>query len=98
MRAPRSALLRVVAADSSLVVDERAVMPGRGAWVHPVSECVEAARRRRAFARALRVSAALDFRESPVLPPAEDAQTIEKRLNGYGNKVNCQTTCARDRR
>ena len=75
-RAPRSALLRVVSIDSVLVADERAVMPGRGAWVHPTSECVDAALRRRAFVRALRVSGPLD------------TQTIEKRLNGYGNKVN----------
>ncbi len=51
-------------------------MPGRGAWVHETSECVETAIRRRAFVRALRVSGPLD------------TQTIEKRLNGYGNKVN----------
>lgn len=51
-------------------------MPGRGAWVHETPACVEAALRRRAFVRALRVSGPLD------------AQTLENRLNGYGNKVN----------
>ncbi len=75
-RAPRSTLLRVVAVDSTLVPDERASMPGRGAWVHETRECVDAAIRRRAFVRALRVSGPLD------------TQTFEKRLNGYGNKVN----------
>ncbi|TDN88562.1 YlxR family protein [Microbacterium sp. BK668] len=75
-RASRSALLRVVAIDSVLVVDERAILPGRGAWVHETRECMDAALRRRAFVRALRVSGPLD------------TQTIEKRLNGYGNKVN----------
>jgi predicted RNA-binding protein YlxR (DUF448 family) len=75
-RASRSALLRVVAIDSVLVPDENAVMPGRGAWVHETSECVDAALRRRAFVRALRVSGPLD------------TQTIEKRLNDYGKKVN----------
>ncbi|MFH8250924.1 YlxR family protein [Microbacterium sp. B2969] len=75
-RASRSTLLRVVVIDSVLVADERAVMPGRGAWVHETPECVDAAMRRRAFVRALRVSGPLD------------TQTIEKRLNGYGNKVN----------
>lgn len=75
-RAPRTTLLRVVAVDSTLVLDERASMPGRGAWVHGTHECVDAALRRRAFVRALRVSG----------PP--DTQTFEKRLNGYGNKVN----------
>jgi hypothetical protein len=66
----------VVSNDSILVVDERAILPGRGAWVHPTRECMDAAVRRRAFVRALRVSGSLD------------TQTIEKRLNGYGNKVN----------
>jgi predicted RNA-binding protein YlxR (DUF448 family) len=66
----------VVSIDSVLVVDERAAMPGRGAWVHETHECMDAAIRRRAFVRALRVSGPLD------------TQTIEKRLNGYGNKVN----------
>lgn len=75
-RAPRASLLRVVAVDSTLIPDERAAMPGRGAWVHETSECLDAALRRRAFVRALRVSGPLD------------TQTIEKRLNGYGNKVN----------
>jgi len=56
-------------------------MPGRGAWVHETSECLDAALRRRAFVRALRVSGPLD------------TQTIEqflqrKRLNGYGHEVN----------
>jgi predicted RNA-binding protein YlxR (DUF448 family) len=75
-RAPRSALLRVVAVDSLLVADERASLPGRGAWVHETRDCVDAALRRRAFVRALRVTGPLD------------TQTFEKRLNGYGNKVN----------
>jgi predicted RNA-binding protein YlxR (DUF448 family) len=66
----------VVSQNGVLIVDERAVLPGRGAWLHPTQECMEAALRRRAFGRALRVSTAVD------------TQTIEKRLNGYGNKVN----------
>ncbi|WP_439594266.1 YlxR family protein [Microbacterium sp.] len=59
-RAPRSALLRVVRVDSSLIPDVRASMPGRGAWVHETSECMDAAIRRRAFVRALRASGPLD--------------------------------------
>ncbi len=81
-RASRASLLRVVIRNGELVFDEDAVLPGRGAWVHPTPECVDTALRRRAFARALRVSAALEF------PEAENMQTLEKRLNGYGNKVN----------
>ncbi|MGM7666151.1 YlxR family protein [Microbacterium sp. A93] len=76
VRASRTALLRVVAQGDVLIIDESAVLPGRGAWLHPTQECMAAALRRRAFARALRVSTSLD------------TQTIEKRLNGYGIKVN----------
>jgi uncharacterized protein len=62
-RAPRSALLRVVARGSDLVPDPRAAMPGRGAWLHPTPECVETAIRRRAFVRALRAPGPLATRE-----------------------------------
>ncbi|HVX06423.1 YlxR family protein [Humibacter sp.] len=69
-RAPRSSLLRVVARNSQLVADESARMPGRGAWLHPTSECLDKAIRRRAFGRALRVEGPLDTRP------------LENRLNG----------------
>ncbi|MFF3028350.1 MULTISPECIES: YlxR family protein [unclassified Microbacterium] len=59
-RAPRSTLLRVVSQNDILIIDESAVLPGRGAWVHPTRECMDAALRRRAFGRALRVSTILD--------------------------------------
>ncbi|MFK4853021.1 YlxR family protein [Microbacterium sp. ZW T6_19] len=59
-RAPRTTLLRVVSQDDILIIDEGAVLPGRGAWLHPTRECMEAALRRRAFGRALRVSATVD--------------------------------------
>jgi len=62
----------VVSIDSALVVDERASMPGRGAWVHETRECVDAAIRRRAFVRALRVSGPLD------------TQTIEEHIQRKG--------------
>ncbi|WP_082487920.1 YlxR family protein [Leifsonia sp. Root112D2] len=69
-RAPRSSLLRVVARESQLVVDETATLPGRGAWVHPTIECYTTATQRRAFGRALRAAVALD------------THTLENRLNG----------------
>jgi predicted RNA-binding protein YlxR (DUF448 family) len=62
-RAPRSALLRVVARDGVLVADERAVLPGRGAWVHDTDACVDTALRRRAFGRALRTTGPLDTQD-----------------------------------
>ncbi|WOF24761.1 YlxR family protein [Microbacterium betulae] len=75
-RASRAALLRVVVIDSELVPDEGAVMPGRGAWVHPTNDCIGIALKRRAFVRALRVSGPLD------------TQTFERWLSSYGNQVN----------
>ncbi|MBM6546004.1 YlxR family protein [Janibacter sp. YIM B02568] len=55
----RSVLLRVVAeprGDGNPVVvpDPRRRLPGRGAWIHPDTVCLDLAVRRRAFARALR--------------------------------------------
>ncbi|MCU1416621.1 MAG: YlxR family protein [Schumannella sp.] len=55
-RAPRSSLVRVVARDGRAVVDAAVRLPGRGAWVHPDSGCIENAIRRKAFGRALRVT------------------------------------------
>jgi uncharacterized protein len=49
-------------------------MPGRGAWLHPTTECINKALQRKAFGRALRVSGALDT--------VEFARRLENRLNG----------------
>ncbi|HEY0249786.1 MAG TPA: YlxR family protein [Gryllotalpicola sp.] len=73
-RALRSSLLRVVVRDSLIVVDESAVMTGRGAWLHPSAECMRKALQRKAFGRALRVPGVLDT--------VEITQHIENRLNG----------------
>ena len=69
-RDDRSMLLRVVLltgdADGtdpsvSLVVpDVRGRLPGRGAWLHHSTECLQLAIRRRAFGRALRVTTPVD--------------------------------------
>jgi len=56
-------LLRVVAADDEvdiLRVDPRRRLPGRGAWLHESSACLDQAEKRRVFARALRRSGPLD--------------------------------------
>ncbi|WP_230425244.1 YlxR family protein [Prauserella cavernicola] len=58
-RALISELLRVVAVDGVVVVDERRRLPGRGAWLHPEPDCLTKAERRRAFPRALRVQGTL---------------------------------------
>jgi uncharacterized protein len=39
-----------------IVVDTAGNLPGRGAWLHPDRQCLHRAIRRRAFARALRIT------------------------------------------
>jgi predicted RNA-binding protein YlxR (DUF448 family) len=43
-----------------LIVDAAGSLPGRGAWLHPVPQCVQQAIRRRAFGRALRIAGSPD--------------------------------------
>ena len=59
-RAPAGELLRVVAGAGVLLVDERRVLPGRGAHLHRDPACLDLAERKRAFPRALRVAGPLD--------------------------------------
>ncbi|ONM46225.1 YlxR family protein [Nocardia donostiensis] len=63
-------LLRIVARERdtgdgtsviAIVPDPRRRLPGRGAWLHPLSACLSMAERRRAIGRALRVSGHLDI-------------------------------------
>ena len=61
-RAAKSELLRVVAGSDAegrpaLRPDPDGRAPGRGAHLHPTTECYELAVRRKAFGRALRVQA-----------------------------------------
>jgi uncharacterized protein len=58
-RAARTELIRVVAAGGEIVPDTASRLPGRGAYLHPRLACLERAQRRKAFARALRLSAML---------------------------------------
>jgi predicted RNA-binding protein YlxR (DUF448 family) len=64
-RGDRSVLLRFVAARadgrSVVVPDPRRTAPGRGAWLHPDLACLDLARRRSAFGRALRVAGPVDL-------------------------------------
>ncbi|MEU3303484.1 MULTISPECIES: YlxR family protein [unclassified Streptomyces] len=59
-RAAKRDLLRIVAVEGVCVPDHRGTLPGRGAYVHPASVCLDLAVRRRAFPRALRVQGTLD--------------------------------------
>lgn len=63
-RLPERQLLRMVAhheGDAIRVIpDPRRRMPGRGAWITPTLDAWEAAQKRRAFGRALKVSANAD--------------------------------------
>lgn len=46
--------------DVAVVPDPRHRLPGRGAWLHPSTTCLEQAVRRKAFTRALRLQAGPD--------------------------------------
>jgi predicted RNA-binding protein YlxR (DUF448 family) len=68
-RSEKSALLRVIQVDGQVVPDETGSQPGRGAWLHPTSQCCNEAVKRKAFGRALRAEII-------------DTHTITQRLNG----------------
>jgi predicted RNA-binding protein YlxR (DUF448 family) len=58
-------LLRVVAVDGgngkcAVTVDSAGKLPGRGAWLHLDPQCLDAAIRRQAFVRALRINGSPD--------------------------------------
>ena len=59
-------LLRVVVVEGgngerAVTVDTARKLPGRGAWLHPDQACLDAAIRRRAFVRALRITGSPDL-------------------------------------
>ena len=62
-RDSRTELIRLVAGEDShgpaVVPDPRRVAPGRGAHLHPTTDCLALAVRRRALPRALRVAGTL---------------------------------------
>lgn len=59
-RAAKSELLRIVVDEDACVPDPRGTLPGRGAYVHPVSDCLDLAVRRRAFPRAFKAKGPFD--------------------------------------
>jgi predicted RNA-binding protein YlxR (DUF448 family) len=56
----RDTLMRIVVQNGQLVRDHEKTMPGRGAWLHPSTACLDTAVHRRALGRALRVSNDID--------------------------------------
>lgn len=59
-RAAKSELLRIVVDEGVCVPDPRGTLPGRGAYVHPASVCLDLAVRRRAFLRAFKARGPFD--------------------------------------
>ncbi|PKV88274.1 hypothetical protein BX283_5885 [Streptomyces sp. TLI_146] len=59
-RAAKTDLLRIVEVEGACVPDPRGTLPGRGAYVHPASVCLDLAVRRRALSRAFKVKEPLD--------------------------------------
>jgi predicted RNA-binding protein YlxR (DUF448 family) len=91
-------LLRVVAVSTgngkyAVTVDPAGTLPGRGAWLHPVSKCLQEAIRRRAFARALRIAGAPDT--SLVVEYIEPLDALELPANRTGSKEHEHTVKSR---
>jgi predicted RNA-binding protein YlxR (DUF448 family) len=61
----------------AVTVDSAGSLPGRGAWLHPDRQCLEAATRRRAFARAFRITGSPEI--SAVVEYVEAIRTPDRR-------------------
>ncbi|WP_407937891.1 YlxR family protein [Mycobacterium interjectum] len=72
------------------IVDDRSSLPGRGAWLHPVPQCVQQAIRRRALTKALRITGPLDT--SGVV---EHFQVLDSPGNRRGSKEHEHTVKSR---
>lgn len=59
-RQPKGTLLRIAMMQGRLTVDSRGRLPGRGAYVHDLAECLDRATKRGGLARALRVPVSID--------------------------------------
>ena len=59
-RETQKTLIRVVSAHGQLIVDHQQRALGRGAYVHPTSECIDNSLKRRMFVRALRAALNVD--------------------------------------
>ncbi|WP_082972794.1 MULTISPECIES: YlxR family protein [unclassified Mycobacterium] len=91
-------LLRVVAVpdgngEYAVIVDTGTSLPGRGAWLHPVPQCVEQAIRRRAFTRALRINRPPDT--SALVEHLESLAALDLPGNRRGSKEHEHTVKSR---
>ncbi|HJT91416.1 MAG TPA: YlxR family protein [Mycobacterium sp.] len=90
-------LLRVVAVDGNgecaVTVDPARKLPGRGAWLHPDQECLDAAIRRRAFVRALRITGSPDI--TAVIEHVSAADTPEAPGERTGSEEHEHTVKSR---
>ncbi|GAA4910311.1 YlxR family protein [Nesterenkonia massiliensis] len=59
-RAEQDEVVRFAAEGAQVVLDSARRKPGRGAWLHPRRECLDAALKRKAFSRAFRQQVATD--------------------------------------
>jgi predicted RNA-binding protein YlxR (DUF448 family) len=73
-RSQRADLLRIVAKSNVLAFDQLKNMPGRGAWIHPSSDCLALAIQRNAFGRALKLTNQVD--SSGLVFTKEQAETM----------------------
>ena len=63
----------------AVVPDPGATSPGRGAHLHPTTECYDLAVRRKAFARALRHAGASGLSTKPVAEYLDSHSTTQDR-------------------
>jgi predicted RNA-binding protein YlxR (DUF448 family) len=79
----------------AVVPDPRRRLPGRGAWLHPIPECLDLAVRRKAFGRALRVQDRLEVHavrswveqvSTPVADTAPVHQHVESGLDAMSTR------------
>jgi len=75
----KASLLRIVAVADRAVVDREARFPGRGAYVHPVGECLTTSLRRHAWPKALK-KARLDVTELENLEATASHTEMAERL------------------
>jgi predicted RNA-binding protein YlxR (DUF448 family) len=76
-----------------VTVDTARKLPGRGAWLHPDPQCLDAAIRRRAFARALRITGSPDT--TAVLEHFEKSKAPDHLGKRTGSKEHEHTVKSR---